>query len=71
MNVVHKDSNCSPVISRWFEFVFTEEIYAALKDSTISEADRVSKVYKICGTSLIRGNPRSDLFFEFYYQVVR
>ena len=71
INVVHKDSNCPPVISRWFEFVLTEEIYATLTDSAISEDDRVSKIAKIYDTSLMRGNPRSDLFFEFYYQVVR
>ena len=36
-----------------------------------TEDDRISKIAKIYDASLIRGNPRSDLFFEFYYQVVR
>lgn len=58
---------------KWFKFNFTEEIYHLLnKPETLAvEAEQWSVLKASAAPYLIEENPRSDIIFELYFQIIQ
>ena len=56
---------------KWFKFELTEEIYSTILHLELTEAEKFAKLKKISLNFIVEGNPRSDIIFELYYQVLK